>query len=312
MTDPANTAPTLPTIRPGSWDAWRIAMRPRTLWIATIPVIVGTCLAWSQARHFDPTIALAALTVAILMQVITNLQNDVGYTERGGETGTRVGLPRATASGWLRTRHVKRAIVAAIAGSVLAALPLIVRGGWPVVAIGVASIAAAWSYMGGRRPIAYSPFGELTVFLFFGLVAVCGSYYVQTGTVGLAAWIAGAAIGMLAAAVLLVNNFRDRDHDRATGRRTLAIVLGRERSLRLHALLLYSPFALAVLLELVTGVALLALPVLSLPWAWRLATALATAPPGPPQNALVFRAVQLEVAFGALLCAGALIRGWLR
>ena len=312
MSDPAAPAPAPPSIRLGSWDAWRVALRPRTLWIATIPVIAATSLAWSQARVFDPAIALATLTVAILMQVITNLQNDVGYTERGGETGTRVGLPRATASGWLRTGAVKRTIVAAIAAAVVVALPLMIRGGWPVLAIGVASIAAAWSYMGGRWPIAYTPFGEVTVFVFFGLVAVCGTYYVQTGTVILPAWIAGAAIGMHAAAVLLVNNFRDGDHDRATGRRTLAIVLGREGSLRLYALLLYSPFALAVVLELTTGVASLALPLLVLPWAWRLTRDLAVAPPGPPQSALLFRTVQLEVAFGLLLSFGALIRGWLR
>ena len=310
MPDFAIPEPTPPTIRPGSGKAWRVALRPRTLWIATVPVIVGTCLAWSLARAFDPWIALSALAASVLMQVITNLQNDVGYTERGGETGTRVGLPRATANGWLRAGNVKRAIAAAVAVAILVAMPLIARGGWPVVAIGVASIAAAWSYMGGRRPIAYTPFGELTVFVFFGLIAVGGSHYVQAGAVSLPAWIAGAAIGMHAAAVLLVNNYRDRDHDRATGRRTLAIALGREGSLRLYALLLYLPFALAIVLELTTGVALLALPLLALPWAWQLAGALATASPGPAQNTLLFRTVQLELAFGALLCAGALIHGW--
>ena len=158
-----------------------------------MPVVVATCLAWALARDFDPSVALIALGTAVLMQVVTNLQNDVGYTERGGETGTRVGLPRATARGWLRTRDVKLAIVAAIAIALVTALPLILRFGWPVLMLGLAATVAAWAYMGGRRPIAYTPFGELTVFVFFGLVAVCGTYYVQTGTVDRAAAIAGAA-----------------------------------------------------------------------------------------------------------------------
>ncbi|MEO8677179.1 MAG: prenyltransferase, partial [Casimicrobiaceae bacterium] len=136
-----------------------MALRPATLWIATIPVIVATCLAWSLDRDFDLSVALIALVTAVLMQVVTNLQNDVGYTERGGETGTRVGLPRATARGWLRTRDVKLAIVAAIAAALAVALPLIVRFGWPVLMLGLAAAVAAWAYMGGPRPIAYTPFG---------------------------------------------------------------------------------------------------------------------------------------------------------
>ena len=156
-------------------------------------MIVATCLAWSVAGAFDPLIALIALAAAVLMQVVTNLQNDVGYTNRGGETGQRVGLPRATANGWLGPGEVNRAIVLAIVVAQLVALPLMIRGGWPIVLTSLASTLAAVGYMGGPRPIAYTPFGELTVFVFFGLVAVCGSYYVQAGTIGVAAWIAGTA-----------------------------------------------------------------------------------------------------------------------
>ena len=112
-----------------------------------------------------------------------------------------------------------------------------IRGGWPIVLTSVFSTLAAVGYMGGPRPIAYTPFGELTVFVFFGLVAVCGTYYVQAGTIGAAAWIAAVAIGMHAAAVLLVNNYRDCAHDAATGRRTLAVVLGAAAAVRLYALL---------------------------------------------------------------------------
>ena len=297
------------SIRPGSWDAWRVAIRPRTLLIATVPVIVATCLAWSLAGVFDPWIALIALTAAVMMQVVTNLQNDVGYTERGGETRGHVGLPRATAQGWLRTAQVKRAIIAAIAVAQVVALPLMIRGGWPIVATSIASTAAAYAYMGGPRPIAYTPWGEVTVFVFFGLVAVCGSYYVQAGTIGVGAWIAAAAIGMHASAVLLVNNYRDRDHDRNSGRRTLTVVLSATAARRLYGLLVLAPFAFAVGLAWVEGNAWFALPLAALPWAMRLQRELARSTPGPAQNALLFRTVLLEVAFGLLLSAGALASG---
>ena len=185
-----------------------------------------------------------------------------------------------------------------------------IRGGWPIVLTSLASTLAAVGYMGGPRPIAYTPFGELTVFVFFGLVAVCGAYYVQAGTIGVAAWIAGTAVGMHAAAVLLVNNYRDRAHDAATGRRTLTVVMSSAGAIRLYAVLLLVPFALAGMLAIVAGRAWYGLPVAALPWAWRLWRALAHTPGGPAQNALLFRTVMLEVAFGMLLAAGAIIAGW--
>jgi 1,4-dihydroxy-2-naphthoate octaprenyltransferase len=299
-------------IRPGSWAAWRVALRPKTLWIAMIPVVVAACLAWSLAGAFDAGIAAIALVASVLMQVVTNLQNDVGYTERGGETGARVGLPRATANGWLGTGAVKRAVVASIVLAQVVALPLMIRGGWPIVATSAASTLSAWAYMGGPRPIAYTPLGELTVFVFFGMVAVCGTWYVLVGALGVGPAIAGAAIGMHAAAVLLVNNFRDREHDATTGRRTLPVVLGRDASLALYACLLFAPFALVVALALHAESAWFVLPLFALPWAWRLARRLPNAPAGPAQNAMLFSTVLLEVAFGGALSAGALANGMLR
>ncbi len=294
-------------IRPGSLAAWRVAVRPRTLWIATIPVVVATSLAWSLAGVFSAWIAAIALAAAILMQVVSNLQNDVGYTQRGGETRGHVGLPRATAHGWLAPSAVNRAIVVAVVAAQLIALPLMVRGGWPIVLTSVCSTVAAWAYMGGPRPIAYTPWGEATVFVFFGLVAVQGAYYVQAGSLAAPVWLAAAAIGMHAAAVLLVNNYRDRAHDLATGRRTLAAVVPERVALRLYTLLLVAPFALAgALAALVSGPWFL-LPLCALPRALALARALPVTQPGAAQSALLFRTVLLEVGFGGLLAAGALL-----
>ena len=310
MQTPVITPPTVLSIRPGSWAAWRIALRPKTLWIATVPVIVATCLAWSLIATFDPTIALIALAASVLMQIVTNLQNDVGFTERRTGTGVHLGLPRATASGWLTRRAVKQAIAATIVIAGLATLPLMLRGGWPIVLIGAVSTLAAYGYMGGPRPIAYTPLGELTVFVFFGLTAVCGTYYLQAGEIGVAAWIAGAAIGSHAAAVLLVNNYRDRAYDATTGRRTLPVVIGAAASVRLYAALELVPFALVPVFALLTGSVWLALPLLALPWALRLVRDFARTPDGPAQNAQLFRTVMLEVGFGMLLCAGALMHRW--
>jgi 1,4-dihydroxy-2-naphthoate octaprenyltransferase len=299
-----------PWIRPGSLAAWRVALRPRTLWIATIPVIVATCLAWSVADAFDAGIALIALAASVLMQVVTNLQNDVGYTERMSGSGGRIGLPRATANGWLSTAEVNRAIVATVVLAQVVALPLMIRGGWPIVLTSVTSTLAAYGYMGGPWPVAFTPYGELVVFVFFGLTAVCGSYYVQAGDIGAAAWITGVAIGAHAAAVLLVNNYRDRAHDEATGRRTLPVLIGATASLRLYWLLLLVPFALALVLAASLASGWLVLPLVALPWALRLARRLARTPDGPAQNALLFGTVKLEVAFGMLLSAGALLHRW--
>ena len=125
---------------------------PTSLWIATVPVLAATCLAWSLAGAFDPATALIALAASVLMQVVTNLQNDVGFTERRTGDGVHVGLPRATANGWLTPREVKQAILATIVIAALATLPVMLRFGWPIVLIGAISTLAAYSYMGGPRP----------------------------------------------------------------------------------------------------------------------------------------------------------------
>jgi 1,4-dihydroxy-2-naphthoate octaprenyltransferase len=307
----SSPAPARITVRPGSLDAWRIAVRTRTLWIATVPVFVGTSIAYLTSRQVDVLFASLALAASVLLQAVANLQNDVGYTVRGGETGTRVGLPRATSNGWLTPREVRLAIALAVAAIVLIGLPVVARWGLPALAIGLASIAAALGYMGGPRPIAYTPLGELTVFVFFGLVAVAGSGYIQLGALTPALLTGGAAIGMLAAAVLVVNNHRDITHDRTTGRRTFAVLFGARASARLYATLLLAPFAAVPLLVWQTESHLLWLPMLALPGAISLARALPRTPPGLPFNGLLMRTVMLQLIYGAMLTVGTLLAAWL-
>jgi 1,4-dihydroxy-2-naphthoate octaprenyltransferase len=259
---------------------------------------------------------LLVLGAALLMQVITNLQNDVGYTVRGGELSAagrspRTGLPRATAQGWLGIGQVRLGIVLVALVATALGLALVAWRGWPVVAIGTASLLAALAYMGGPKPIAYTPFGELTVFVFFGLVAVLGSDWVLTGSIGGVSMLAAVAIGSLAAAALAVNNHRDMAHDRRVGRQTFAVLAGEAGSQRLYSTLLLGPYALLPVMALLAHNPALLLPLLLLPATLALRSAFLRCPPGVAFNEMLFRTFRLELAFAALLAAGAVLgRVW--
>ena len=304
-----NTLPGALAVRTGSLQAWAVAVRPRTLLVALSPVLVGATLGFRRTGHIDWVAAALALAAALLMQVITNMQNDVGYTVRGGDSsGTRTGLPRATANGWLSVRDVRLGIVVAALAAALCGVALVAWRGWPVLAIGVSSLLAALAYMGGPRPIAYSPWGEFTVFLFFGLVAVMGSDWVLTGSVGLVTVLAACALGGIAAAALAVNNHRDIAHDRLVGRRTFAVLFGDAASRRLYTLLLLGPFALLPLMALLDDSAALLLPLGLLPAAWQLRRDFLHCPRGLAFNQILFRTFKLELWFAALMSAGALLQ----
>lgn len=207
--------------------SWLLAARPKTLTAAVIPVVLGVALAWSHSGRVLWLYALLALAGALLIQIGTNLINDAIDFEKGTDTGDRVGPKRVTASGLIHARHVKMAAWACFGGAALAGIPLIIRGGLPLLIIGLASIAAGYVYTGGPYPLAYNGLGELFVLVFFGLVAVGGTYYLQVLSYGIPAGIAGLAAGSLANVLLAVNNLRDAEGDARTGKRTLAVRLGR-------------------------------------------------------------------------------------
>jgi 1,4-dihydroxy-2-naphthoate octaprenyltransferase len=202
---------------------------------------------------------------------------------------------------------VRTAIVVAALVAVAVGAPLMAYRGWPVALIVASSIIAAWAYMGGPKPIAYTPFGDVTVFLFFGLMAVCGTIYVQAGTVGTAGWLAGVAIGLLAASVLTVNNHRDIAHDATTGRRTLSVVLGAAGSRAVYRTSVLGAFALVPAIAWAAGSAWYLLPLALLPRAATLLVAFDAAPGGHAYTPLLFRTVILEAGFGISLTAGALL-----
>jgi 1,4-dihydroxy-2-naphthoate polyprenyltransferase len=294
-------------VRSGSLAAWLAAVRPNSLLVAVSPVLVGAALGWQRTGLLDWRVGLIILAAALLVQIVTNLQNDVGYTVRGGEaSGTRIGLPRATALGWLRVRQVRWAILGVALAATALGLWLVMLRGWPVLAIGISSLVAALAYMGGPRPIAYTPFGELTVFVFFGLVAVMGTDWVLTGSIAAVSAIAAVAVGSLAAAALAVNNQRDIAHDALVGRRTFAVTFGAASGYRLYTLLLLGPFALVPLMAALAGPELL-LPLLLLPAAWSLRRDFLRCAPGLAFNAVLFRTFKLELLYAVLLASGAVL-----
>jgi 1,4-dihydroxy-2-naphthoate octaprenyltransferase len=205
---------------------WVLAARPKTLVAAAAPVVVGAGLAAHHAS-FAALPALAALLGALLIQIGTNLANDYYDFVRGADTRERVGPVRVTQAGLVAPETVRRAMIVVLAAAMLPGAYLVAVGGWPIVWIGLVSIACAVMYTGGPAPLAYHGLGDVFVFVFFGLVAVGGTYYVQAGSWPADAWLAGAGVGALSTAVLVVNNLRDVDTDAAAGKRTLAVRLGR-------------------------------------------------------------------------------------
>ena len=305
----AGAVPAAPNIAPGSARAWIMALRLRSLLIAISPVLVAAALVWARTGRLEIGMVLLILAASVMLQVVTNLQNDVGYTLRGGDRSrTRIGLPRATALGLLSTAQVRVAIGLAIVAAIAFGLPLVAVRGEPVLLMGIASIVAALAYMGGPRPIAYTPFGELVVFVFFGLLAVGGADYTLTGSpVTPVTALAAVAMGALAAAALVGNNHRDIAHDESVGRRTLPVVLGPGTSRGFYACAMLLPFALAPVMAWLAASPWFLLPLLWLPVALRLVRDFLNCPPGLPFNAVLFRTFKLELAYAALLSAGAIL-----
>jgi len=283
---------------------WLLAIRPKTLGISVVPVLVGTSLAWRETAAFQLLPMLAALAGALLIQIGTNLHNDASDFERGTDRADRQGPARAAAQGWFTPRQIKQAAALAFGLAFCTGVYLVLVGGWPIVFIGLFSLLAGYTYTGGPRPIAYSAGGELFVFIFFGLAAVLGSYYVQALDFSRDALSTACAIGLLAAAVLLVNNYRDLECDRKANKLTLSHYLGRQRSRQFYAILLLAPFLLPLLIEAggSTWLVLLALPAALL-----LLRRFFSETPGAAFNQILARTAQLQMVYGLLLSCALLL-----
>jgi len=234
-----------PTKKLSPAQIWWMAARPKTLPAATVPVIVGTAVAINE-RAFSLFPALAALAGALLIQIGTNFANDVFDYKKGADTAERLGPTRVTQAGLLTPTQVMWGMVVVFGLAVLVGSYLVLIGGWPIVLIGLFSIASGIAYTGGPFPLGYNGLGDIFVFVFFGLVAVCGTYYVQAGTVSNTAIWASIPVGMLATAILVVNNLRDIDTDRKVGKKTLAVRLGERGVQTEYVILLTISYAIPV------------------------------------------------------------------
>lgn len=293
--------------RGSSLRIWLMAARPRTLPAAVAPVLVGTALAWTDGS-IDLIAFAAALLGALFIQVGTNLSNDYSDARRGADTEDRLGPVRVTAGGLVPPRQVLVATYVSFALAVLCGVYLIVIAGPVLLLIGGASILAGVLYTGGPRPYGYEGLGEIFVFAFFGLVAVSGSYYVQREELPWEALVLAIPVGLLAAAILVVNNVRDMETDRRAGKRTLAVRLGRERTRTLYTAMLVLSYLTAPLPWLLgSQSAWLLLVLLSAPLALRLQRTVATHTDGPSLNAALGDTGRLEFLFCVLLSAGLML-----
>jgi 1,4-dihydroxy-2-naphthoate polyprenyltransferase len=292
---------------PSGIRIWLMAARIRTLPAAIAPVLVGTALAGYE-HAFHPLRFVAALIGAIFIQVGTNLSNDYSDARRGADTEDRLGPVRVTAGGLVPPRQVLIATYVSFGVAVLAGTYLIVVAGWELLLVGAASILAGVLYTGGPRPYGYEGLGELFVFLFFGVVAVAGSFFVQVKHLNWEAFALAVPVGLLAAAILVVNNFRDIDTDRRAGKRTLAVRLGRERTRLLYAAMVYGAFLLVPVTWLFGPLkAWVLLPWLTLPAAAPVVRIVRNRTDGRSLNQALAQTGILQLAFCVMLSAGLLL-----
>jgi 1,4-dihydroxy-2-naphthoate octaprenyltransferase len=284
---------------------WLMAARVRTLPAAVAPVLVGTALAVTQGV-FRPGAFVAALLGAVLIQVGTNLSNDYSDARRGADTEDRLGPVRVTAGGLVPPRTVLLAAGLTFGAAVLCGLYLVAVAGWELLVLGVLSILAGVLYTGGPRPYGYEGLGEVFVFLFFGLVAVAGSTFAQLEAWPWEAFAFAVPVGLLATAILVVNNVRDLETDRRAGKRTLAVRLGRDGARALFAALVFAAFAALAPMAVAYAPWVLA-PWVLLPAAARLAATVRTHVDGRTLNAALARTGVLQLAFCLLLAAGVLL-----
>jgi 1,4-dihydroxy-2-naphthoate polyprenyltransferase len=289
------------------WRIWIAAARPRTLPAAIAPVLVGTAAALQASSDTRVGAFAAALLGSVFIQIGTNLSNDYSDAKRGADSADRLGPVRVTSSGLVAPQRVLIATWVAFAVAVAAGIYLATVAGVLILVVGTASILAGVLYTGGPRPYGYEGLGEPFVFLFFGLVAVNGSYYVQLERLDWLPFGLSVSVGFLATAILVVNNVRDLETDRRTGKTTLAVRLGRERTRRLYAALLAAAFATVSLVVALGATAWALLALLAAPLARRPLEAVITRTDGPSLNAALAGTGAMLAAFSVLLAGGLLI-----
>jgi 1,4-dihydroxy-2-naphthoate octaprenyltransferase len=286
---------------------WLLAIRPKTLPAAVAPVVLGWGIA-ATTGTFRWGAGLAAMFGSVMIQIGTNLVNDVVDFSKGADTKERTGPTRVTQTGLLTSRHVWTGVLVTFGLAGLAGLYLTLTAGWPVAALGLAAILAGIAYTAGPFPLAYIGLGDLFVFIFFGLGAVCGTVFVTSGSLPEGAWWASSAAGALIVNILVVNNIRDIDTDRAAGRRNIPVVFGRRAAEWEFAVMLVLAFAVPPIL-ICKGFASpwALLSYLSFPQGVRLWSTLQSGLKGPLLNPLLGQTAQMALRYCFLLAVGLFI-----
>lgn len=306
MTEPAaSVAPA----RPSTFRIWLLAIRPATLPAALSGVVVGLGAAFAVGTPFRIDAALGCLAVALLLQITANLSNDLSDFRKGADTPARTGPIRVAAAGLVTERQLEIAIGLTVVLAGIIGLGLTVIGGPILLIIGVLAVVAALAYTGGPWPYGYRGLGELFVFIFFGLVAVAGTAYLQAGRLDPLFVVAAIPVGALTTAILVVNNLRDIPTDLAAGKRTLAVVLGVRATRLEYAGLLFTAFIVPVVLA-VAGFGLpVLLPILALPLASPLLRTVRTFAEPRQLNLVLKGTARLALVFGLLFAIGLAVDG---
>lgn len=280
---------------------WLLALRPKTLTASVVPILVATALIKHEGAGVLWWVSICAMLSSVFIQIGTNLVNDAIDFKKGADTVTRTGPRRVTQSGLLTPRQVMTGATAFFALAFTLGIPLVMHGGWPIVAIGLVSLALGYAYTGGPFPLAYKGLGDFFVVLFFGVIAVGGTYYLHAGRVSEAAMVAGVQIGLLAAVLIAINNLRDAPQDSTVGKKTLAVRYGVEFARAEIAMLTIAPFLLGMYWAKYGPLNAGILPILAVPVARRIVMGVYKNEPGAIYNHYLALAALLHLLFGALL-----------
>jgi 1,4-dihydroxy-2-naphthoate octaprenyltransferase len=289
-----------------SLHPWLLAIRPKTLSASLAPALVGSALAFKSEHLFSFSLFVFILLAILFLQIATNLINDLIDFEKGTDTAERIGPTRVTQSGLVSKSTVKIMAILALLGAIIFIIPLVMKGGLPILIIGIISLFLAYAYTGGPFPLSYTGLGDIFVFLFFGVIAVVSIYFLQTAHLNPSAIIAGSQVGLLATVLIAINNLRDRAQDIKANKKTLAVRFGvKFAKIEIILLILFSFGLQFYWLE--TSIWVFALPLLTFPLATKIILGIINNPPSSFYNSLLALSGALQLSFCILLSAGLLL-----
>lgn len=286
-------------------NAWILALRPKTLPASVSPILVANALCWDT--QFNWLVALLTMLTALTLQIAVNFANDYFDFRSGVDTSERLGPVRATQSGLITPNNMRNAMLGTLLLAIAFSIGLMYQGGLPIVLLALASTVAVLWYSGGPWPLASLGLGEVVVFFFFGWAAVLGTEYLHTGALSQTGWWLGTQLGILSAAIMLVNNIRDYQTDDAAGKRTLAVRLGIPKSLALYRMFIITPYAMQLWVFITVGTSIAAvLPFLTAPVMIRLVRQISERK-GSTLNLQLADTAKLLALFAASLALGLLL-----